>query len=86
MKKFAAVIIAVAAVFGMTACDPLGNETVRDVENVDYRDPDSVRFYGNVDQFPNISVVCIDGTAVATTTRGGNSAAFLAPSLNSTCP
>lgn len=41
----------------------------RDLEGVKLRDPNKAEHYTNVNGHPNISRICIDGVAFATTTR-----------------
>lgn len=41
----------------------------RDLNGVPNRDPDKAEMYANVDGYPNIVRICIDGVAFATTTR-----------------
>lgn len=68
MKKYLIgllVIIGVAA----PACSELGDQTKRDLENIDMQDPDSYEVWAAPDRFPNIGRVCIDGVAFASTTR-----------------
>lgn len=44
-------------------------EATRDLEGVDVVDPDSAIIIRNADQFPNLSILCFEGTAIVTTTR-----------------
>lgn len=44
-------------------------EATRDLEGVDAVDPDSAIIIRNADQFPNVSILCVDGTGIFTTTR-----------------
>lgn len=41
----------------------------QDLEDVDVVDPDRAIIVRNADRFPNLSVLCFEGTAVITTTR-----------------
>jgi hypothetical protein len=55
------------------ACVPLvlaaSCEATRDLEGVRAVDPDSAIIIRNADQFPNLSILCVDGTGIFTTTR-----------------
>ena len=44
-------------------------EAYQDLEGLDVIDPDRAIIVRNADQFPNLSVLCFEGTAVITTTR-----------------
>jgi len=68
MKKRLAAVLAAAALVTLTA----GCAQQYDVENVPFEEPDEITIYGNVDQHPNITRVCIDDIAFATTTRDYN--------------
>ena len=72
MKRTSAVLTTVAAGLLLAGCS---NQTVRDLEDVPVRDPDKVEIIVNVDGFPNITRLCIDGVAFATTTRDASAAA-----------
>lgn len=72
----------VAAVI-LTACG--GSNATRDVEGVPSKDPDSIAVYNNVDQYPNIVKVCIEGAAFATTTRQYQPVQRV-PEWDKTCP
>lgn len=50
------------------------NQTVRDLEGVPVTDPDKARLVVNIDTYPNINAICIEGAGFATTTRDGNAA------------
>ena len=66
------VIHRLGAVFGLVAAVALGacsNQTVRDLEGVPVTDPDKARLVANVDTYPNIMALCIEGAGFATTTR-----------------
>jgi hypothetical protein len=60
----AAMVLAGTVVAG---CDSVNN--FRDVEGVRSQDPDKIEVYNNVDQHPNLVMVCIHGVAFITTTR-----------------
>jgi hypothetical protein len=65
-NKRLAVLGGVAAALLLTGCS---NQTVRDLEGVPVTDPDKARLVVNIDQFPNINAMCIEGAGFATTTR-----------------
>lgn len=44
-------------------------EATRDLEGVNAQDPDSAVIIRNADMFPNLSILCVKGTAIVTTTR-----------------
>lgn len=75
MKKKMIALTAVSA-FALAGCS---NQVVRDLEGVPVKDPDKAELYVNVDEFPNINRVCIDGVAFATTTRDAQAAIFRVP-------
>ena len=60
------------------------NQTKRDLEGVPVREPDKSEVYLNVDQYPNVTRLCIDGLAFATTTRENNAAIFRVPEWDKT--
>jgi hypothetical protein len=45
------------------------SQQLRDLEKVPARDPDLVELYNNVNDHPNLVMVCIHGVAFVTTTR-----------------
>lgn len=55
------------------------NQTVRDLEGVPISEPDKAEVVVNIDQFPNINRICIDGVAFATTTREAAGAIMRVP-------
>lgn len=67
-KKRAVFGAASAVVLGLTvvACS---NQTVRDLEGVTVTDPDKARLVVNIDTYPNVNAICIEGAGFATTTR-----------------
>lgn len=44
-------------------------QEIRDLENIPQTQPDKVRLVTNVNEYPNIVALCIDGAGFATTTR-----------------
>ena len=44
-------------------------EATRDLEGVRAVDPDSAMIIRNADAYPNISILCVDGTGIFTTNR-----------------
>ena len=70
MKKILIAIAGLVVVLSMAGCGQMPwQDSLRDLEDVEVRDPDSAVLYNNVDKYPNISKLCIDGVAFATTTR-----------------
>lgn len=65
MRK--ALLIAGVCAGVLAGCTPGNN--FRDLEGVDSRDPEKALFYNNVDQHPNVGVLCVNGIGVITTTR-----------------
>lgn len=81
MKKLITAAFALAAL--AAACSPGNN--FRDVEGVPSQDPDKIEVFNNVDQHPNLALVCIHGVAFATTTRDYD-AVTRVPEWDKTCP
>ncbi len=76
--------IAVAGIIlALGACSPGNN--FRDLEGVKSVDPDKATVYNNVDQHPNLAVLCIEGVAYITSTRQHQSHTR-EPDLDKTCP
>lgn len=67
MKKQRA--LAAMVVIGAITLTGCANQTVRDLEGVPVTDPDKARLVVNVDTYPNINALCIEGAGFATTTR-----------------
>lgn len=67
-KKPLLVLVAVSAAVLLSAgsCE---EQQLRDLENVPATDPEKAELYNNVDDYPNIVRICVDGVAFATTTR-----------------
>lgn len=63
-----AVLLSVVA-FLLSACGE--HQQIRDLENIPQTQPDKVRLVTNVDQYPNVVALCIDGAGFASTTREG---------------
>ena len=82
MKKFLVIAGALAVTIGLAGCP---QQQIRDLEDVPAKDPDRVSVYTNVDLYPNMVVVCVDGTAWVTTTRD-YAPVQPAPGLDKTCP
>ena len=59
-------VIVALLMFALSGCS---NQTVRDLEGVPINDPDKVELIVNVDQFPNLTAMCVNGAGFATTTR-----------------
>jgi hypothetical protein len=61
---------AVAAALTLTAAGCAGDQMGdKPIDAGDIYDADQVRVFRNVDGYPNIAVVCIEGVAFATTSR-----------------
>ena len=60
----------VAAGFMLTGCD-LGSDNANqhDVDNVKWQTPPALEVWANVDDHPNVAVLCIHGVAFVTTSR-----------------
>lgn len=58
-----------ALVVGALALSGCANQTTRDLEGVPVTDPDKARLVVNIDTYPNINALCIEGAGFATTTR-----------------
>lgn len=69
MKRIAALILAGIATLIFTAC----SNQLNDMEAIPQKAPDYVVTYLNVDNFPNVTLLCIKGIGFATTTRDLNS-------------
>lgn len=81
MKKHRVVMGAASAVVLTLSLVACSNQTVRDLENVPAQDPEKVELFVNVDQFPNLTVLCVHGVGFVTTTRDGQSALQESPGL-----
>jgi hypothetical protein len=71
--------LVLAAALTLTGC---GNEKTKDVTGVTAQKPDKIAQYENVDQYPNVVVLCIHGVAFATTTREAAGAILRVPELD----
>lgn len=79
MKK-KLVALSLVAGLALVACS---NQTIRDLEGVPVREPDKAEVYVNIDTYPNVNRICIDGVAFATTTRDAQAAIFRVPEWDS---
>lgn len=69
MRKFVIACIA-ASTLALSGCGQAPwEQSLLDLEGVQVSDPDSITLYNNVDQHPNLAVICIDGMTFVTTTR-----------------
>lgn len=92
MRRPAAVTaVALAAALALTGCSAqLGDRkggSGRDPDKLS--DVDYVEVYRNIDNFPNVAKVCVDGVAfAATSTRDGQTSPSLVrvPEWDATCP
>lgn len=82
MKRAIAGVVVGLSVLGLTAC---GSNNFRDVEGVNSRLPDSIEVFSNVDQNPNVAVLCIHGAGFASTTRDFTSL-IRVPEWDKLCP
>jgi hypothetical protein len=80
VKRRLVVLAALAAL--VAGCS---SNNFRDVEGVPSNDPDKIEVFNNVDQHPNLVVVCIHGVAFVTTTREYN-AVTRVEKLDRICP
>jgi len=68
MRKLG-ILIALLITLLVAGCS---SNNFRDVEGVPSQDPDKIEVFNNVDQHPNIAMVCIHGVAFVTTSREYN--------------
>lgn len=78
--------IAITAMSLFTACGsdgglPGSSQQLRDLENVPPTEPEKVRLVVNVNDYPNIVLMCVEGVGFITTTRDGQSALQESPGL-----
>lgn len=66
MTKYRLAAAAAASALLLTGC---ANQTIRDLEGVPVTDPEQIQLVTNVDLFPNIVAMCVNGAGFATTTR-----------------
>jgi len=66
MKKSVITLGVAGLALALTGC---ANQTTRDLEGVPVTDPDKARLVVNIDTYPNINALCIEGAGFATTTR-----------------
>jgi len=86
-KTIKLAIASAAALLVLSGCGQAPwEDSLRDLENVPVKDPDSATLYNNVDKYPNISRLCIDGVAFATTTRPDFGALMRVPEWDAECP
>lgn len=69
-----AVVLTVICLFWLTACGsegglPGSSQQLRDLENVPATEPEKVRLVVNVNDYPNVVLMCIEGVGYITTTR-----------------
>jgi hypothetical protein len=58
-----------AAAVAALALSGCMNDSIRDYEEAEVRDPDHITLWNSVDLHPNIARTCTDGVAWATTSR-----------------
>lgn len=84
-KTLAAAAVAGALTLGLAGCHiPGTNPAKDDLRNTGDTYPNYQTTLLNVDGFPNVSLLCFDGTAIITNTRDYDEME-LAPTLNSFC-
>lgn len=66
-KTHAIAAVGVIALATLTGCGE--GQQWRDLENVTVTEPDKVRLVTNVDTYPNIVALCIEGVGFISTTR-----------------
>ncbi|GAA4258390.1 hypothetical protein [Dactylosporangium darangshiense] len=66
--KVVAAVVAVAVAVALGGCSS-DDANAHDLKGVPWKTPDKIEVYANVDGHPNITRVCIDGVAFATTSR-----------------
>ncbi|MGI5241490.1 hypothetical protein [Dactylosporangium sp. CA-139066] len=66
--KLKVILPALAALLALAACSS-DDANSHDIKGVAWKNPDKIEVYANVDGHPNITRVCIDGVAFATTSR-----------------
>ena len=72
-KKWGAVSALALASIVLTGCS---QQQWRDLEDKTQTEPDKVRLVTNVDGYPNVVALCIEGAGFVTTTRENSSAAL----------
>lgn len=84
--KFTKRSLGIVGSFAITAAVVAGCASPQfdDLKSVSPIYPDYAKVIMNVDGFPNISLVCYDGVAMATTTRNMDSTQFQ-PAWNAIC-
>lgn len=69
-------IFAGLAIITVVALGGCGGQQVRDLEGVTQTDPDKVRLVTNIDGYPNVVAICVEGEGFAATTRDNSQAAL----------
>lgn len=77
----------VAVTVAIAACSAFaGGNPTNDLTNIPVKYPDWIRVVLNVDQQPTVTLMCVAGQGVSTTSRDNSSAAMrLVPGLNPWC-
>lgn len=84
MRKIAATVL--LCVFALSACGQAPwEDSLKDVEGAPVRDPDYVMLTNNVDQHPNVVLICTGGFGFYTTTRDDFSAIDRLPEMDAFC-
>ena len=81
------IVAAIAAIgFLATGCGQAPwEDSMRDYEHAEVRDPGMITLWNNIDKHPNIARVCADGVAFATTTRPDFSSVMRVPEWDGYC-
>lgn len=66
-QRLAALTLTALAAAALSGCDTTSNNA--DLKGVEYRKPDKIEGYQNVDGQPNVTRLCIDGVAFLTNSR-----------------
>lgn len=85
-KKFAGIGVALVLALGLTGCGQAPwEDSLRDLEGVQVRDPAETILYNNVDKHPNVVLLCLDGLGFATTTRPDMGSVMRTPERDAHC-
>jgi uncharacterized lipoprotein len=76
-------VLAATLILVLAGCG--SSQQLRDLEKIPAQDPDKVELYNNVNDHPNLVMVCIHGVAFVTTTRD-YMAVTRVPELDRNCP
>lgn len=68
MRVILGMLSALVLLFAIAACSAQPQQ-IRDLKGIPVTDPDKARLVTNVDQYPNVVAICIEGVGYITTTR-----------------